>query len=218
MARISPKYLSLAEDWAKATYALIQSSRHKLDIQPASIPQMISVFMDHIVGQDIGKALKSHGSLFEHHGKIFEKTQETADALRKHAPKRALIFEKMAESYLAAMNNGDDFVIPDEYLLMDFSKPVAEPKKRDPKMKLPQKLLNDWRDVTLAQMELHEIGSTPEITKALDENLLVIRSNFGHMTGDQFDDENNEEAIKAVLGQITGEPHITVAQYMRQAI
>lgn len=50
------------------------------------------------------------------------------------------------------------------------------------------------------------------------KNLLVVRANFGHMTSSEFDNENNEQAIRDLLAQITGESHITVAQYMRHAI
>ena len=218
-ARISKEYIRLSEEWACAAYALISAVKPEVKIEPSSVSQMISVLMEHKLGAEAKKAIKLHGSLFDHHPEIVKEIDETVVALESHAPKRALIFRKLGESYRAALENSETFIIPDDFLIVDFSKPVApKPAKKDPNMKLPQKILNEWREATLAQMEVTGQELTPEIQTALDENLLVIRANFGRMTAQKFDSEENEQAIRDFLQKITGEPHITVAQYMAQAI
>lgn len=219
MVHVSTKYLDLSADWARAAYALICLDNPKTDIEPSSVMQMLRVLVDHKLGGQIRGAVKSHGSLFEYHREIVEGIYATVDALMKEAPKRTTMFKKLGESYLAALSNGDAFIVPDEYVDIEFTNPVSdETCSGEPKRRLPKKVIDEWRDATMAQMELDGVDNNLGYSLALDENMLTVMANFGHMTQRQFDDEANEPKIEAFLNNITGEPHITIAQYMRQAI
>ena len=217
MARMSEKYLRLSEDWARAAYALVRAAQPSLDVAPSSVSLMLNVLIDHMVGGEVSKSIKASGSLFENHDIILPKVLETAEDLKTHAPIRSLIFQKLGESYLAALSNSDTFSFPDKFYDIDFSRPVpVRPQKTN--QKLPKKVIDEWTKMTLSQMEVVGVSITDEFRTALEENMLMVVANFGHMTQKQFDDEENEPEIRKFLGTITGEPNVTVAQYMRNAI
>jgi len=218
-SQISAEYLSLIEDWACAAYALVDQLPEKYKAKPTTVSQMISVLFDNKIKKETRDGIKTQGTLFDHHGEIIRALNETATSLKQHAPKIAFVFEKLSESYVAAMSNSDTFIVPDKYLGLDLAKPVLPTrKKRDPNMKLPQTILDEWRDAAIVQMEVAGVDVTQDLKTALDENFLVVRANFGNMTQKEFDHEDNEPAIRELLTKITGEPHVTVAQYMRMAI
>ncbi|MEM9468726.1 MAG: hypothetical protein AAF988_01035 [Pseudomonadota bacterium] len=215
--RVSDK---LKQEWARATYSLLVSSRKNEILSPQRVYALINILFEHKIVPRKAASILDDNSFFDEYwiAQVASELKGTSSALAGHASKTSHAFQCMFDSYLAALENKGNFIISRDFSDLTFEK-VNEKAKKSTRssQKLPQAVLDEWREATMGQMEASGVLIDQEYRSALAQNLLSIADEFGHLTRKQFDDEANESNILNFLDSITDEPHAEVATYMKMA-